>query len=93
MALHPLEYIVYEEYERNSWATRLEEKQVKKIIMKDNSFGHSANHALEINIPLDKVFRMIDGDKTLKMWFIYEAINKVKEDIARDLEEQESTCK
>ncbi|KAI0528848.1 hypothetical protein KFK09_001391 [Dendrobium nobile] len=82
-----------EEWDKSSWAKKQEGKQVKKIVMKDDSFWRSINYALKTTTPLVKVLRMVDGERAPAMGFIYEAMNRAKEDIAKDLGGQESAYK
>ncbi|KAI0526896.1 hypothetical protein KFK09_002489 [Dendrobium nobile] len=82
-----------EEWDKSSWAKKQEGKHVKKIVMKDDSFWRSTNYALKTTRPLVNVLRMVDGERAPAMGFIYEAMNRAKEDIAKELGGQESAYK
>ncbi|XP_028552223.1 uncharacterized protein LOC110098778 [Dendrobium catenatum] len=68
-----------EEWDKSSW-----EKNKKE---------NSTNYALKTTTLLVKVLRIVDGERTPAMGFIYEAMNRAKEDIAKDLGGQESAYK
>lgn len=82
-----------QEWNKCSWAKKPEGKQVKKIISKDDSFWRGVDYALKTTGPLLKVLSLIYGEKAPLMRFIYEAMDRVKEEIASELGGEEAVYK
>lgn len=82
-----------QEWNKCSWAKKPEGKQVKKTISKDDSFWPGVDYALKTTGPLLKVLSLIYGEKAPSMGFIYEAMDRVKEEKASELGGEEAVYK
>jgi hypothetical protein len=52
------------------------------IITRDDSFWKKVKYCLTATIPLVKVLKLVDGDAKPTMGYIYEAMDRAKEEIA-----------
>ncbi|KAH6830676.1 Agenet domain-containing protein [Perilla frutescens var. hirtella] len=59
-------------------------KDVKKIVMKDNTFWPFVVYSIKTKKPLVHVLRIVDGEKTPTMGFIYGVMDEAKETIAKN---------
>ncbi|KAH6785783.1 hypothetical protein C2S51_038238 [Perilla frutescens var. frutescens] len=75
---------VYQEGSSCAWAKKVEEKDVKKIVMNDNTFWPSVVYSIKTIKPLVHVLRIVDGEKTPTIGFIYGAMDEAKETIAKN---------
>ncbi|KAK3211888.1 hypothetical protein Dsin_016594 [Dipteronia sinensis] len=65
----PLEQMfTSKEWDRCSWANKLEGREVKKIIIRDNNFWSSISYSLKTTRPLVSVLRMTDSEKKCPKW-------------------------
>ncbi|KAK0592053.1 hypothetical protein LWI29_012517 [Acer saccharum] len=79
------------EWEGSSFAKK-EGREIKKIIFNETFWG-SMSYALKTTKPLVSVLRMIDSEQMPEMGFIYGAMDKAKEDIAKKLGNEERAYK
>ncbi|KAH6756958.1 hypothetical protein C2S53_009192 [Perilla frutescens var. hirtella] len=84
---------VSKEWSGCAWAKKDEGKAVKKIIMNDKAFWHNVVYCIKIAKPLVDVLRMVDGELTPAMGFIYGAMDEAKEKIAKNLDGEVSAYK
>ncbi|KAL6552146.1 hypothetical protein OROGR_008300 [Orobanche gracilis] len=66
---------------KSKFAKEVGGKQVVNIIMMP-SFWNSVVYAVKVADPLIKVLRLVDGEKKPPMGYIYEAMDRAKEEIA-----------
>ncbi|KAK0603139.1 hypothetical protein LWI29_001783 [Acer saccharum] len=76
-----------------SWAKKVDGKEIKKIILRDQAFWGSMSYALKTTEPLVSVLRMTALEKMPAMGFIYGAMDKAKEEIAKNLGDKEGAYK
>ncbi|XP_028753001.1 uncharacterized protein LOC114712623 [Neltuma alba] len=76
-----------------SFASKSEGKQVADMIFGDSRFWSSIKYCLKCVSPLVKVLRLVDGDSKPAMPYIYEAMDRAKEEIADNFEKKESRYK
>ncbi|XP_062099339.1 uncharacterized protein LOC133805231 isoform X2 [Humulus lupulus] len=84
---------VSKEWSSCAWAKKPEGKAVKKIIMNDNTFWPSVVYSIKTTKPLVNVLRIVDGERTPAMGFIYGAMDEAKEKIAKNLDGDVSSYK
>ena len=82
-----------EEWATSNYASRSEGKQVMEIVLADNKFWLSIQYCLKCVTPLVKVLRLVDGDAKPAMPYIYEAMDRAKEQIAVNFNKKESRYK
>ncbi|KAH6837522.1 hypothetical protein C2S53_008495 [Perilla frutescens var. hirtella] len=75
---------VSQEWSSCAWAKKAEGKDVKKIVMNDNTLWPSVVYSIKTTKPLVHVLRIVDGEKTPAMGFIHGAMNEAKETIAKN---------
>ena len=75
------------------WANKAEGKEIKKIIMDDRVFWPSLEYALKTTKPLVHVLRTVDSEKEPTMPYIYGAMDAVKEQIAKNLNNEVGSYK
>ncbi|XP_024019225.1 uncharacterized protein LOC112090946 [Morus notabilis] len=92
--MQPLQSMfVSEEWNNSSYAKKPDGKEVKKIVMKDNQFWVIVGYVLKSTQPIVKVLRVVDSEKMPAMGFIYGAMEKAKEEIAKNLGGEEKDYK
>ena len=79
-----------EEWATSPHASKSEAKLVMNLVLGDNRFWKSITYCLKCVIPLVKVLRLVDGDSKPAAPYIYEAMDRAKEQIAEKLKHQES---
>ncbi|RDX66192.1 hypothetical protein CR513_55064, partial [Mucuna pruriens] len=79
-----------EEWATSSHASKSEAKQVMNLVLSDGRFWKSITYCLKCVISLVKVLRLVDSDSKLAMPYIYEAMDRAKEQIAKNFQKQES---
>ncbi|XP_058006811.1 uncharacterized protein LOC131182164 [Hevea brasiliensis] len=77
-----------EEWTKSKWAKKLSGKKVYSIVMMP-TFWANIVYILKIFGPLVRVLRLVDGEKMPAMGYIYEAMNRAKEAIAKSFDENE----
>ncbi|XP_061352114.1 uncharacterized protein LOC133297067 [Gastrolobium bilobum] len=73
--------------------TRPEAKFAKNVVLADKRFWKSIHYCLKIVTPLVKVLRLVDGDSKPAMGYIYEAMDRAKEEIAKSFNHEEKRYK
>ncbi|KAD5960576.1 hypothetical protein E3N88_12048 [Mikania micrantha] len=69
------------------------EKRLKKEIMDERSFWPSVVYSLKTTKPLVEVLRIVNGERSPAMAFIYGAMDECKEKIAKNFDNQLSSYK
>ncbi|KAF7821914.1 hypothetical protein G2W53_027369 [Senna tora] len=73
-----------EKWATSPYASRVEAKIVEDIVLVDSRFWKSVKYCLNCVSPLVKVLRLVDGDSKPAMGYIYEAMDRAKEQIAKN---------
>lgn len=74
--------VTSQEWNDSKWPKESGAKKVKQFIMQD-IFWKDVLYALKLAGPLVKVLTIIDGDKKPPMEYIFEAMDRAKETIAK----------
>ncbi|CAL5384210.1 unnamed protein product [Camellia sinensis] len=74
-----------EEWARSSYSTSVNAKKAQGTILGDARFWKAIKYCLKCVLPLVKILRLVDGDAKPAMGFIYEAMDRAKEEIASNL--------
>ncbi|XP_052621725.1 uncharacterized protein LOC111887896 [Lactuca sativa] len=77
---------VSNEWGASSWAKKPDGREIKKIIMDERNFWPSVVYSMKTTMPLVQVLRLVDGEQTPAMGFIYGAMDECKEKIAKNLD-------
>ncbi|XP_057984783.1 uncharacterized protein LOC110670460 [Hevea brasiliensis] len=77
-----------EEWTKSKWAKELSGKKVYSIVMMP-TFWTNIVYILKIFGPLVRVLRLVDDEKMPAMGYIYEAMDRAKEAIAKSFDENE----
>ncbi|XP_010480732.1 PREDICTED: uncharacterized protein LOC104759520 [Camelina sativa] len=85
-------FVTSQEWNDSKWSKDLGARNVKKFIMQ-NSFWHHVLYALKLTKPLVKVLRLVDGERKPAMGYIYKAMDRAKEAIARTFNGREEKYK
>ncbi|KAM7511692.1 hypothetical protein LguiB_010567 [Lonicera macranthoides] len=80
------------EWSKCSWAKKAEGKDVRKVIF-NRAFWSSVGYTIKTTKPLVSVLRMTDSEKMPGMGFLYGAMDKAKEEIAKNLGGEEGAYK
>ena len=80
------------------WATSIytcttQAKKVEAILLYDNKFWKAIQYCIKCVLPLVKVLRLVDGDARPPMGYIYEAMDRAKEEIAKNFNQKEKNYK
>jgi Protein of unknown function (DUF 659) len=70
----------------STFAGTLEGQRVMDIIIKDGNFWRQVKYCLTATAPLVKVLKLVDGDVKPAMGYIYEAMDRAKEEIAKSFD-------
>jgi len=81
------------EWATSPHATKSKVKQVMNLVLSDGRFWRSITYCLKCVIPLVKVLRLVDSDAKPVMAYIYEAMNRAKEQIAENFQKIETRYK
>ncbi|XP_031265283.1 uncharacterized protein LOC116123674 [Pistacia vera] len=73
-----------EEWANSTHATTIKGKKVVDIILSDTRFWKSIQFALKCVDPLVEVLRLVDGDAKPAIGYIYEAMRRAKNQIAKN---------
>ena len=65
-------------------------KEISKIVLEDYTFWSQCKHIVKVSEPLVRVLRLVDGDEKPAMGYLYEAMDKAKEEIKRRLKNKVS---
>ena len=79
-----------EEWAKSNYATKMEAKKVEAILLLDNKFWKSVTCCLKCVSPLVKVLRLVDGDVKPAMGYVCEAVDRAKEQIAKNFNDQKT---
>uniref|UniRef100_A0A7N2N0K5 BED-type domain-containing protein n=1 Tax=Quercus lobata TaxID=97700 RepID=A0A7N2N0K5_QUELO len=60
-------------------------KEISKIVLEDYAFWSQCKHIVKVSKPLVRVLRLVDRDEKPAMGYLYEAMDKAKEEIKRRL--------
>lgn len=74
--------VTSEEWNQSKWPKEAGARKLKQYILQD-SFWRNIAYALKISSPLVKVLRMVDGEKKPPMGYIYAAMDRAKDAIAK----------
>ncbi|KAL5580609.1 hypothetical protein UlMin_013051 [Ulmus minor] len=73
-----------EEWQRSNYSRKAEGEKVMNIILADSEFWAAIKYCLKSIVPLVKVLRLVDGDAKPAMGYIFEAVDRAKDQIARN---------
>ena len=65
-------------------------KEISKIVLEDYSFWSQCKNTVKVSEPLIRVLCLVDGDEKPAMGYLYEAMDKAKEEIKRRLKNKVS---
>ncbi|KAL8520588.1 hypothetical protein ACS0TY_011211 [Phlomoides rotata] len=77
-----------EQWTQSKWSKELDGKKVARIII-SAKFWNSVVYILKIYRPLVHVLRLVDGEQKPAMGYIYEAMDRAKEAIAKVFDKEE----
>ncbi|KAL5544317.1 hypothetical protein UlMin_008101 [Ulmus minor] len=75
-------YLTLNSLEENKIGLRAMAKKVMNIIIVDSEFWAAIKYCLKSVVPLVKVLRLVDGDAKPAMGYIFEAVDRAKDQIA-----------
>lgn len=75
-----------EKWQKSPYAKQPDGKAVGEIIS-DEKFWSSIQYCLKCSLPLVKVLRLVDGDAKAAMGYIYEAMDRAKEQIKKNFKD------
>lgn len=88
---HPIrELFASREWAESTFASKSEGQEVEKIILSDVNFWKAVKYCLSCVVPIFKVLRLVDGDLKPAMGYIYEAMDRAKEQIKENFNDVES---
>ena len=73
-----------QEWAKSNYASKVEAKKVGATLLSDDKFWKSIKYCLKCVSPLVKILRLVDGDAKPTMGYIYEAMDRAKEQIAQN---------
>ena len=79
-----------QEWAKSNYASKVEAKKVGATLLSDDKFWKSIKYCLKCVSPLVKILRLVDGDAKPTMGYIYEAMDRAKEQIAQNFNLQKS---
>ncbi|XP_061360438.1 uncharacterized protein LOC133304421 [Gastrolobium bilobum] len=82
-----------EKWVNSAYCSRPEAKFAENVVLADKRFWKSIHYCLKIVSPLVKVLRLVDGDSKPAMGYIYEAMDRAKEEIAESFNHEEKRYK
>ena len=82
-----------EEWASSTYASKFDGDLVRGIILEDSRFWRSLTYYCSCVSSLVKVLRLVDGDSKPSMGYIYEAMDRAKEQIAKNFQNVESRYK
>ncbi|XP_061358412.1 uncharacterized protein LOC133302621 [Gastrolobium bilobum] len=82
-----------EKWVNSAYSSRPEAKFAENVVLADKRFWKSIHYCLKIVSPLVKVLRLVDGDSKPTMGYIYEAMDRAKEEIAKSFNHEEKRYK
>jgi hypothetical protein len=69
------------EWVESAYAKNVVGKEVAKIVLEDHEFWSQCHHIVKVTEPLVRVLRLVDGDEKPAMGYLYEAMDRAKEEI------------
>ncbi|KAL7608742.1 hypothetical protein Lser_V15G11849 [Lactuca serriola] len=91
---HPIRQLfASNEWAESTFASKDEGKLVERIILVDVNFWKAIKYCLSCVVPIFKVLRLMDGDVKPTMGYIYEAMDRAKEQIKVNFHGVESRYK
>lgn len=81
------------EWANCAWAKKPEGKEARKIILSDRNFWGSVGYAIKTTKPLVGVLRMADSEKVPGMGCLYGVMDNAKEEIAKNMDNEEGAYK
>ncbi|KAL6584924.1 hypothetical protein OROMI_004213 [Orobanche minor] len=72
-----------EEWLKGPYASKGDEPKVRSTLLYDDKFWKAVQYCLSCATPLCKVLRLVDGDVKPAMGYLYEAMDRAKEQIAK----------
>ena len=72
-----------EEWQRSQYSKKADDIKVRDIILANQTCRPSIKYCLKCVLPLVKVLRLVDRDAKPAMGYIYEAMDKAKEQIQK----------
>ncbi|XP_061351356.1 uncharacterized protein LOC133296400 [Gastrolobium bilobum] len=82
-----------EKWVNSAYCSRPEAKFAENVVLADKRFWKSIHYCLKILSPLLKVLRLVDSDSKPAMGYIYEAMDRAKEEIAKSFNHEEKRYK
>ncbi|XP_061358686.1 uncharacterized protein LOC133302887 [Gastrolobium bilobum] len=82
-----------EKWVNSAYYSRSEAKFAENVVLADKRLWKSIHYCLKIVSPLVKVLRLVDGDSKPAMGYIYEAMDRAKEEIAKSFNHEEKRYK
>ncbi|XP_057432600.1 uncharacterized protein LOC130725380 [Lotus japonicus] len=79
-----------EKWANSNYASRNDAKKVVDIVLSDSRFWRSIQYCLKCVTPLVAVLRLVDGDAKPAMPYIYEAMDRAKEQIVAGFNNEKS---
>ncbi|KAI3985808.1 hypothetical protein MKX01_026594 [Papaver californicum] len=76
-----------------SWENTADGKAFKKIITRDANFCPGLVYSLKATEPLVGVLRLVDSEATPAIGFIYDAMDRAKEEITKNSDNEEARYK
>ncbi|MFS7995502.1 putative HAT dimerization domain, ribonuclease H-like superfamily [Helianthus anomalus] len=90
----PLQQMFFSsEWNGSAWAKKRDGIEVKKIIIDEKIFWPSVVYSLKTTKPLVEVLRVVDGERSPAMAFIYGAMDECKEKIASNFDNKKDSYK
>ena len=83
--LQPRAMFASEEWARSTYSTSVNAKKAQGTILGDARFWKAIKYCLKYVLRLVKNLRLVDGDAKAVMRFVYEAMDRAKEEIASNL--------
>ncbi|RWR88638.1 hypothetical protein CKAN_01766500 [Cinnamomum micranthum f. kanehirae] len=74
------------EWEESSYSKNIDGMRVRDIILVDQEFWGCIKYCIKCVTPLVKVLRLVDSDERPPMGYIYEAMDRAKEAIAKNFD-------
>ncbi|XP_039144006.1 uncharacterized protein LOC120281171 [Dioscorea cayenensis subsp. rotundata] len=81
---------VFEEWLNSPFAKKSDGKKMENLVVGDAKFWDAIVYYLKSVIPLVKVLRLVDGDFKPVMGYIFEAMDRAKEKIAKNFDDVSS---
>jgi hypothetical protein len=70
-----------DQWVESAYAKSVVGKEVSKIVLEDHEFWSQCHHIVKITEPLVRVLHLVDGDEKPAMGYLYEAMDRAKEEI------------